>query len=503
MESLFNRLQTSWLETLSATAYCNPFPRERIELERRLLGDRFIEQDAEWNLSGQREGDGGSNVQQIVEEAARLIADAGPRIRGKSRPSPREFELYRDAALFVLYHQFAGDFIARIDPHNPRTRKDFAFFREFSRQFDRWFCVDSLRPPAERSAAHYFACFFQIHRAFHHIFHHIRGRSPAAAKLRARVWESIFTANMRRYQRSLFDKLGEHPTLVTGPSGTGKELVAHAIGLSRFIPFDPAALKFTHEFQTSVIPINLSAFSPTLIESELFGHRKGAFTGAIQDRVGWLEACGPLDTVFLDEIGDVDPTIQVKLLRVLETREFHRLGETEAHQFSGRIIAATNRDLADAIAEGAFRQDFYFRLCSDVIETPGLKERFDECPAEMQGLARFLALRIVGPEEADQIAAEAVDWIRKNLGADYPWPGNVREFEQCLRNLLMHGYYRPLLQPSAMGPTSAPAKAERETAHQILRKYCLRLYEETGSYEATARIAGLDRRTVKKYMELP
>lgn len=503
MGPLFKRSQTSWLETLSATAYCNPFLPDRIDLERRLLGDQFVEQDADWNLSGRPDGGGNPNVQRIVADAARLLEATIPRMRGKSRPSTREFELYRDAALFVLYHQFAAEFAARIEPIPPNPRKDFSFFRDFSRLYDRWFCVDPLRPPAERSAAHYFACFFQIHRAFHHIFHHIRGRSPVVAMLRARVWESIFTSNMRRYQRSLFARLAEHPTLITGPSGTGKELVARAIGLSRFIPFDHGKLRFTHEFQTSVIPINLSAFSPTLIESELFGHRKGAFTGAIQDRVGWLEACGDLDTVFLDEIGDVDPTIQVKLLRVLETREFHRLGETDSRRFGGRIIAATNRNLAEAIARGAFRQDFYFRLCSDVIETPGLKERFDECPEEMQGLACYLAVRIVGTEEAEGMATEAVDWIRKNLGHAYTWPGNVREFEQCLRNLFVHGHYTPLDQRTGKAAPPSPLNAPGRTAHQILREYCTRLYEETGSYEATARIAGLDRRTVKKYTKLP
>src|SRR5690606_29799135 len=124
------------------------------------------------------------------------------------------------------------------------------------------------------------------------------------------------------------------------------ELVARAIGLSRFIPFDPKTQRFAEDFAGSFFPLNLSALSATLVESELFGHCRGAFTGALQDRAGWLEVCPHYGTVFLDEIGEVDPQVQVKLLRVLQERTFNRIGETDARRFSGKIIAATNRDLA-------------------------------------------------------------------------------------------------------------------------------------------------------------
>ena len=113
--------------------------------------------------------------------------------------------------------------------------------------------------------------------------------------------------------------MGDVTTLVTGPSGTGKELVARAIGLSRYIPFDAEGQAFADDTPRSFVPLNLSALSPTLIESELFGHRRGAFTGAVADRAGWLETCPPRGTVFLDEIGELDPAIQVKLLRVLQS----------------------------------------------------------------------------------------------------------------------------------------------------------------------------------------
>src|SRR5262249_20140703 len=162
----------------------------------------------------------------------------------------------------------------------------------------------------------------QVRRAFHFIYRNILGESAPAVRLRAAVWESIFTRDIRRYRRSLFRRMGDVATLIVGPSGTGKELVARAIGLARYIPFDPDREAFVEDYAGAFYSLNPSALSPTLIESELFGHRRGAFTGAVEDRIGWLEACRPLGTVFLDEIGELDPAIQVKLLRVLQTREF-------------------------------------------------------------------------------------------------------------------------------------------------------------------------------------
>jgi transcriptional regulator with GAF, ATPase, and Fis domain len=124
--------------------------------------------------------------------------------------------------------------------------------------------------------------------------------------------------------------------------------------------------------------------SKTLIESELFGHKKGAFTGASADRMGHLEGRSPSETIFLDEIGDLDAEVQVKLLRVLQSRTFHRLGDTDPRSFGGKVVAATNRDLPREMAAGRFREDLYYRLCSDVIKTPSLQEQV-ECDVDELG----------------------------------------------------------------------------------------------------------------------
>jgi DNA-binding NtrC family response regulator len=318
-----------------------------------------------------------------------------------------------------------------------------------------------------------------------------------AARLRGAIWQSIFSHDMRRYRRTLYERMSDFATLITGPSGTGKELAARAIAQSRYVPFDDTRFTFADD-AVSFYPINISALSPTLVESELFGHRRGAFTGAIGDRKGWLEMCPQLGSVFLDELGDLDPAIQVKLLRVIETRTFHPVGETASRQFQGKLIAATNRDLAADIHSRRFREDLYYRLCSDQIATPSLAEQLADSPQIMRELVVYMARRVAGAE-ADELALEVVAWIEQNLEADYPWPGNYRELEQCVKNVLIRRDYRPSRAVADDNPLDF--RGGRFTAEQVLVRYCTFVYSQTGSYEETARRLDIDRRTVKSKID--
>jgi transcriptional regulator with GAF, ATPase, and Fis domain len=375
------------------------------------------------------------------------------------------------------------------------------FFAEARAEMERLLAVPGLRLIGEAGAVeHFFALAFQMRRAFFHIFGALAGGSAPMARLRAAIWQSIFTHDFTRYRRTLFSRMGDFATLVIGPSGTGKELVARAIALSRYVAFDSKRGMFAEDFAGAFFPLNLSALSPTLIESELFGHRRGAFTGALADRAGWMEVCPATGAVFLDEIGDVDAGIQVKLLRVLQARTFQRLGDTESRVFQGKIIAATNRDLPAEIRAGRFREDFYYRLCSDVVRTPSLREQLDGAGAgELASLAGYVARRLVGAGEAEAFASEAVAWMTKNLGADYAWPGNFRELEQCMRNLLVRGEYRPAgpLAGGAADDWNALIGGGRLTAEELLRRYTRLVHAQAGTVEETARRLDLDRRTVK------
>ena len=339
-------------------------------------------------------------------------------------------------------------------------------------------------------------------RAFHHIFTHIIGSSLSAARLRAAVWDSIFTHDMRRYRRGLYARMGDFATLIIGPSGTGKELVARAIAFSRYVPFDGTKLAFEHDPDQMFHPINIAALPATLIESELFGHRRGAFTGALEDRKGWLETCPSFGSVFLHELGDLEFAVQVKLLRVIETRTFHPVGGTASRQFQGKLMAATNRDLAADMRQGRFREDLYYRLCSDVITTASLCEQVQESPKVMRELVSYMANRVAGAE-AESLAGDVEAWIGEHLGPDYTWPGNYRELEQCVRNFLIRKDYRPVAsrKTSSLESLSDDLLNGRLTADELLSRYCTLVYSQTGSYEETARRLKLDRRTIKSRID--
>ncbi len=205
--------------------------------------------------------------------------------------------------------------------------------------------------------------------------------------------------------------------LVTGESGTGKELVARGIhGLS------PRRHK-------AFIAVNVAALSETLLESELFGHEKGAFTGAIDSRRGLFELADG-GTIFLDEIGEMPLATQTKLLRVLEQREFHRVGGEKALKVDVRIIAATNQDLRQLLAIGEFRRDLYFRLNVLHIELPALRERRDDIPLLVEEFVRDASER--HDRTFAGISPPAMEILR-----DYSWPGNVRELRNLIESMVV------------------------------------------------------------------
>jgi two-component system nitrogen regulation response regulator GlnG len=219
--------------------------------------------------------------------------------------------------------------------------------------------------------------------------------------------------------------------LITGESGTGKELVARAVH------------RYSRRRERLFLPIHIAALNPSVVESELFGHVKGAFTGAADNRQGLL-AVGSGGTVFLDELGEIPPTVQVKLLRVLEQRELLPVGGTRAQAIDVRLVAATHRDLAKMTAAGEFRQDLYFRLNVFQISLPPLRERLEDLP-----LLASHHLRRIEPG-ALPVSAATLSFL-----SSQPWPGNIRELFNALEHAVIVARGEPL------APEHFPAAAAR------------------------------------------
>jgi sigma-54 interacting transcriptional regulator len=500
--ALLSLTERSFLSAVSQLAYCNPFLPERPEFERAALGDEYVEGEPVWSQPTKDPESPRANVWRIAERLDALLPALRIRLLSGKDVREQDLVLYEDGVVHLLYNRYYPKFFetsfGRESSKDRSTR--WTFYRDFLA--DWWhFLPENISLPARHDPAHTFACFRQIQRAFEQIFRDIIGGSMPAARLRAAVWQSIFTHDMRRYRRTLYARMSDFATLVTGASGTGKELVASAIAHSRYLPFDERKLLFADD-AAAFFPINISALSPTLVESELFGHRRGAFTGAVGDRKGWLETCTQFGSVFLDELGDMDPAIQVKLLRVIETRTFHAVGDTASRKFQGKLIAATNRDLAADIRSGRFREDLYYRLCSDQVTTPSLADQLADAPHILPEIVHYVARRVAGDEGAE-LAGEVTAWIERNLEPDYAWPGNYRELEQCVKNVMIRRDYRPSRSPvpDAVDEFVKDLRAGRLTADDALSRYSTIVYRQTGSYEETARRLGIDRRTVKSRID--
>jgi DNA-binding NtrC family response regulator len=296
------------------------------------------------------------------------------------------------------------------------------------------------------------------------------------------------------------------PVLITGESGTGKELVARAV-----YQHGPRA-------KAPFLALNCAAIPETLLESELFGHERGAFTGADRRRIGKFEQCNG-GTLFLDEVGDMPPGLQTKVLRLLQEQAFERVGGNETVRTDVRLIAATHRDLKAWSEEGKFRPDLYYRLGVFTIHLPPLRERGDDLPMLIQNCVRRFS-RELG-REVCEVAPEALERLRS-----YAWPGNIRELQSVLKQALLQAsgtILLPAFLPEVLGGPSGPAPVSPPLgncpglqafidqrlgpgtddlyahAHRELDRILLaRVLEYThGSQHQAARVLGIARKTLR------
>ena len=282
--------------------------------------------------------------------------------------------------------------------------------------------------------------------------------------------------------------------LIQGESGTGKELAAHAIHALSGRP------------KQKFVAVHCAALSPQLLESELFGHERGAFTGAVERRIGRFEQANG-GTIFLDEIGEIDQATQVKLLRVLgEDRTFERVGGNTPIKVDVRLVAATNKDLAKLVSEGKFRDDLFFRLSVVQITMPPLRQRKEDIPLLAQGFLKQFAEENGKP--VPEMTSEAMEVLLR-----YDWPGNVRKLRNVIENCVVmtssakigpRNLPAEVREASTGGGTLAsskfiPTKGSRFNLHETEHRLILQALEETGgNVTQAAKRLGISRRTLHR-----
>lgn len=475
-----------FFEQVGKAAFSNPFSETRDVLDRSMAGNSSLSDDAV--------------IHTIVHRiAAHIDAMEKSGVANLQAFDHDKRELMRRVFLFHVFHRTVDRFDELIQLQLKKgdqpCRVDFSRKVLSELQAYGFTQADSLR---------YFAVFYQLRRAYYFIKHGLVGNSPAMKKLRKHLWDCVFTHDMGWFEAQLWDRMQDFSILLLGETGTGKGSAAAAIGRSGFIPFDPEKNAFSESFTRNFVASNLSQYSEGVLESELFGHKKGAFTGAVDNHDGLFNRCAPHGVIFLDEIGDIGIPVQIKLLQVLQERVFFPVGSHEPRRFTGRIIAATNRELKALRQAGTFRDDLYFRLCSDEIVLPSLRQRIQEDPEELDLLLSNIVARLTG-----SIASPSIESLKQilvqNLGMGYHWPGNVRELEQAVKRIILTGKYSGEKavnenKPGERNRLLAGINEGRFSAETLLAEYCASLYDRFGTYEEVARITKLDRRTAKKYV---
>jgi DNA-binding NtrC family response regulator len=281
------------------------------------------------------------------------------------------------------------------------------------------------------------------------------------------------------------------PVLITGETGTGKDLVARAVH------------DFSRRRGSFFGDVNCAALTETLFESQVFGHARGAFTGAVSPHAGLLERCDG-GTLFLDEVGELSLENQAKLLRVLQTRTFTRLGDTAPRTSTFRLVSATNRDLPAMIAAGTFREDLYYRINVFPIRLPALRERLDDLPYLVEDLVERNAARVGHSPGPPVITASALNRLRESS-----WPGNIRELENIIvRGMIASGADPidvPHLPPLSEGRiTNAPTKEITNPLRSLAtveREHIAKVLQATrGNMTDAAEVLGIGRATLYRKM---
>ncbi|MBF0226558.1 MAG: sigma-54-dependent Fis family transcriptional regulator [Desulfobacterales bacterium] len=487
-KNIFKSEEMEFFKLVSQVVTTNPFTDERADLDLKITNlpisaSRYEIIKAMINIVNERikglESNGFFNLKDFDDENKKIME-----------------KVY----LFQFFHNFIETFDELINNQIKEGDKPIkvTFADEaISYLKNKGFYIDAAR--------RFFALAYQIRRAFFFIDRSLMGKSNSMKFLRRNLWNNVFTYDLNLYDKHLWNRMEDFSTLILGETGTGKGTSAAAIGRSGFIPFDEKKGIFTESFAKNFISLNISQFPESLIESELFGHKKGSFTGAIDDYKGIFDICSPYGSIFLDEIGEISIPIQIKLLQILQERIFSPVGSHQKKRFQGRVIAATNKSIDELKKKKIFRDDFFYRLCSDIIIVPSLNERISEDKEELNDLIKFTVEKMIGVP-SEELSEMIKQIIIEKLGINYSWPGNVRELEQCIRRIFLKRNYEGNISDISNDKDLESVLLEKIKngsidSQSLLSNYCALLYKRHGTYEEVATRTMLDRRTVKKYIQ--
>jgi DNA-binding NtrC family response regulator len=521
--TLLDPAERSFLGPVAWLHAVNPFHRRWERRLREALGPE--------RLAGLEDGSRlawgplGTAKDGLSEPLAQLVPIVAARLRAGVSATAEELAVYQGAAIYHLWDQF-GDRIQRIVDENGVA---VSFYDDFLRAYGSLFEHPGLVVP---EPGHLLALFYQARRACSFITTKIAGRSGTAGRSREAIWLAIFGSDVYGYTGELYKRMDDFSVLITGETGTGKDLAAECIGWSRYIPFDVDKRRFATTFAGDFHAHNLCEVPAELVESALFGHKKGSFTGASTDMVGWLELPEANGTLFLDEVGEIPLHVQPKLLRPLQNREILRIGESKPRRIKGRFLFATLRDLEAMSQRGEFRADLFERMNVIRVHMPSLRElRADG--GLLDYVDGFVGAKLDDQARRCAVTMQVMRSIQDELG-DYDWPRNLRELknftERCLLRLdetgpdttepshpdpaptvtmedprsASHGL--PEAPASVCVPSSdilgQQAKAGAVDYRELLRAYVTRIYVLTGQNKAeTARLTGFHRRTLAQWID--
>jgi DNA-binding NtrC family response regulator len=468
-------------------------------------------------------------AEQLAPDAGKLfdeMADAADAIRGGLEVDDDDAEVQQGVAIFALFTRYGRELQGVIDDKGV----DAPFYGRFAEDHARVLGHGRTTAPA---APLLFELFYQARRAFHFISTRFRGPAPCVAAVRAALWKANLGGDVRAYAGGGYQRMDATPVLITGETGTGKESAAQCVGWSRFVPFDARVRRFALPYDADFHARSVVEAAGGLVESALFGHKKGSFTGAAGDAIGCLAQPREHGTLFLDEIGELPKHVQAKLLRPLESREYVPVGETKPHRILGRLVFATHRDLLAMCRAGAFRPDLYERINAVVVRLPPFRQILAEAPESLAVYVAGMVAEKVAPEGRAHWTARVVRSIEEQ-SPRYAWRRNLRELRNYTHRFVLSGGDTPPPGEAVHGgPAEAAPAARAEEARapsravggddeappsseilgrvgkegwlspdELLRAYVTRVYFLTAENLAeTARRLGTDWRRVRKLVD--